>query len=75
MNWSVRVKTNASKNLVEVIEEGKLRVWIKEKPIQGKANEAVLKILAEHFGVKPSVVVLIKGHKSKEKIIRVGARE
>lgn len=46
-------------------------VHIKEPPMQGKANEAIIKALAKHFGVSKSQVTLISGASSKRKVFEI----
>ncbi|MHB1330924.1 MAG: DUF167 domain-containing protein [Minisyncoccota bacterium] len=46
-------------------------VQTKEKPVDGKANEAIAKLLAEHFGVAKSNVWLVSGEKSRRKVFEV----
>lgn len=52
-----------------LIEEGAdgLVIYVREKATDGKANEAVLKLLAEHFGVNKSSVLLKSGRSSRKK--------
>lgn len=69
----VKVVSNAKKN--EVLEEnGKLKVYVKAPPIDGKANKALTELLARYFRVKKDVVRIIRGEKSREKIIEINAR-
>jgi uncharacterized protein YggU (UPF0235/DUF167 family) len=42
-------------------------VAVKAAPIEGKANEAIMKVLAKHFKIAPSKIRLISGEKSKIK--------
>ena len=46
-------------------------VLVKEQPIEGRANEAITKLLAEHFKVSRSQVRLISGATSKRKVFEV----
>ena len=46
-------------------------VSVKERAIEGRANEAVIKLLAEHFKVSRSQVRLISGATSKRKVIEI----
>lgn len=46
-------------------------VSTKERPVQGRANEAITRLLAEHFGVLRSQVKLISGAISKRKVFEV----
>ncbi|MEO0130396.1 MAG: DUF167 domain-containing protein, partial [candidate division WOR-3 bacterium] len=47
----IRVIPNAKKNEV-VKEENRLKVYLTAPPIEGKANKALIEILAEYFNVK-----------------------
>ncbi|MDD5495978.1 MAG: DUF167 domain-containing protein [Candidatus Omnitrophica bacterium] len=71
MKISVKVKLNAKKERVETLDNGGLAVWVKAKPVKGKANEALREILAEYFGVARSKVMLLRGHTSRNKIFEV----
>lgn len=67
---NIRVIPNAKKN--EVIQEaGGLKVKITAPPVEGKANKALIEVLAEYFNVKKSAVKIIKGAKSKNKVIMI----
>ena len=48
-----------------------LRIRVREKPERGAANRAVLRLVAERFGVNTDQVRIVKGLKSKRKVIRV----
>ncbi len=65
---SIKVMPNSRKD--EVVEGEPLVVKVREPPERGKANQAVLKLLAEHFG---SSVRIVSGHKSKRKIVELVA--
>ena len=60
----------AKKNLVKEEKES-LKVFVTARPVDGKANQAVVEILAEHFGVKKSRIEIIKGLKSRNKTISI----
>ena len=70
MKIQVRVKPNSRTE--EVSQEGdNFVVKVKEPPKEGKANQAVIKLLAKHFGVPQSRVRILSGFKSKNKIVEV----
>jgi len=71
MKISVKVKPNARQEKIEKIGNRDFLIWVKEKPQEGKANKAVIAILAGYFGVSKSEVILLKGQTSKEKIFEV----
>lgn len=67
---SVRVYTSSKKPRVE-FTEGLYKVWLSEKPIDGRANQALIKILASYLKLKNSSLKIVLGTKSREKIIEV----
>ena len=70
--FSVRVKPGSRKGpLVEVGDDGALTIYVRERAVEGKANEAVVKVLAEHLGVPRSRVELVAGATSRVKRFRV----
>ncbi len=68
---SVKVKTKAKKELVEKVKENSFLVSVKELPLEGKANAAVVKALARYFKIPQAGVKIISGHKSKQKIVEI----
>ncbi len=70
---SVRVKPGSSKGpLVETGQDGQLTVFVREQAVGGKANEAVVRVLAEHLGVPRSHVRLTAGATARIKRFRIG---
>ena len=69
---TVRVKPGSRKGpLVETGPDG-LTVYVREPAVEGKANKAVIRLLAEHFGVPPSRVELVSGPGARIKRFRIG---
>lgn len=66
----VRVVTNSSSPGVEAFEGG-LKVRVKARPIEGKANEEVVKLLAQHFKKHKSQVRIVKGFEAKNKFVEM----
>jgi len=69
MKLVVTVKTNSKHPGVEKIDETHFIVRVKEMPIEGKANEAVIKTMAKFLNIPPASVALLFGSKSKNKIL------
>jgi hypothetical protein len=68
----VRVKPGSRKGpLVETDADGALTIYVPERAVEGKANEAVVKLLAKHLGVPRSRVELVSGATSRVKRFRV----
>lgn len=72
MKITVKVKANSKKNSVEEGPGGELRVFVKAPPQEGRANEAVIEVLAAHFRVPKSRITIIGGFKNKNKTVRLG---
>ncbi len=70
MRISLKVIPKSSRNLV-IEEADRLKVYVSVAPEKGKANEAVLALVAEHFGVKKQRVRLLKGERSALKVVEV----
>ena len=60
MKILVKVKPQAKQDKVKKIGLDNYLVWVKAKAIEGKANQAVIKILSEYFDMAKSKIVLIK---------------
>lgn len=71
MKISVFVKAAAREEKVEKISETEFKVSVKAPAKEGRANWAVERVVAEHFGVSPSRVRIISGQTAKKKIIEV----
>jgi uncharacterized protein (TIGR00251 family) len=68
----IQVKVKPNSRTEEVSQEGdSFVVKVKEPPKEGKANQAVIKLLAEHFGVSQSRVRILSGLRSRNKVIEV----
>ena len=70
MKIQVKVKPNSKTE--EVSREGDdFVVKVREPPREGKANQAVITLLAEHFGVSRSQVRILSGFRSRNKVVEV----
>ena len=67
----VKVKANARHSSFEKMEEGHWLAQVKSPPVDGKANKEVLALVARHFKVKKSAVVLKSGERSSNKRILI----
>jgi len=69
---AVRVTPRASKNeIVEVLNDGTVKIHLTAPPVEGKANEALIKFLAEVLGVSPSRIEVVAGASGRDKLISV----
>lgn len=70
MQVLVRVVPNAKKAKVEETDNG-LKVWVDAPAVEGKANKRLIEILAKHFGVKKGAIRIVRGEKSREKVVEI----
>jgi len=67
----VYLQPKSSKNeIVSPYRDG-IKVKVTAPPVKGKANEALIRFLAREFRISPSCIEIIKGHHSREKILRI----
>jgi len=52
--------------------DGRLTALVKAPARQGKANEALVKLLARHFSVPPGSVRILSGFRGKSKLVEIG---
>lgn len=53
------------------LEGDTLKVRVAAPPVKGKANRALVKLLAKALGVSSSQVEIIRGHKARRKTVQV----
>lgn len=70
MQINIKVITKAKENKIKQEKDG-LKVYLTVVPEKGKANELLIKVLADYFKVSKSLVKIIKGEKSKDKTIKI----
>ncbi len=69
--FKVRVVPRASRSEIVGEHDGALRVRIAAPPVDGAANDELVRLLARAFGVPRSAIQIIAGHASKLKTVRV----
>lgn len=67
---AVRVTPKAAADRI-VEENGQLRVYVTTAPEDGKANKAVIALLAKHWGVAKSRLSVVQGITGRDKVILV----
>lgn len=71
MKIFVKVKLKSKRIFVKKVDETHFEVAVKEPPIEGRANQAVIQTLADYFDVAPSHIEIISGKTSKQKLIEL----
>jgi len=67
----IRVIPRARRNQVGGERDGRLVVRTTAAPVDGRANDAVVRLVAEHLGVPRRHIELVAGERSRDKTLRV----
>lgn len=71
MTLRVRVIPRAAKNALAGEREGALLVRLTAPPVEGAANDALLRFLSKALQVPRSAVTLLRGETSRDKVVRI----
>lgn len=67
----VRLRPRGHADELMGIEDGVLRARVSAPPVDGKANKALCRLVAKRVGVAPSRVSVIRGEKSRDKLLLI----
>lgn len=68
---SLKVKPGAKVQRIEKLSADEFRLWIRSPAREGRANEEVIKLLSEYLDIAKSRITIIRGQKSRDKIIDI----
>ncbi|MDZ8028411.1 MAG: DUF167 domain-containing protein [Nostoc sp. SerVER01] len=71
MQKKVKVKPNSKQQKILEQADNSLIVYLKSPPVDGKANEELIELLAEKFGVAKSDITIKSGLSSRQKLIEI----
>lgn len=71
MKIIIKAKPGAREDKIEKVDEANYIVHVQAPPIDGKANAAIVKLLATHFDISQSLVEIISGHMARVKVIEI----
>ena len=71
LNINIRVQTCASRNELVSIQNEQLKIRITAPPVDGKANQQLIKFLAKTFGTKRRNILLLNGEASRNKRFQI----
>lgn len=69
--FTVRVVPRASKSEIVGGHDGALKIRLAAPPVEGAANDDLIKTLAKYFDVNKSAVEIVSGATAKTKQIRI----
>ncbi len=68
---SVRIQPRASRNELVHMDDGVIKIRLTAPPVDGAANDALVKFLADRLSVAKSRIEIIAGLTSRDKVIRI----
>ena len=71
VRFAVRVTPRANRDGIDGIVDGDLRLRVTPAPVEGAANDAVVRLIAKELNVLRSAVRLVSGDSSRHKVIVV----
>lgn len=71
MYLTIVAKAKKKQEKVVQINPDTYAVSVKEPPLEGRANGAIINSLAKYFSISPSQITLVSGHTAKIKVVEV----
>ena len=68
------IPRSAKSELAGTLADGTVKVKIAAPPEKGKANEALVAFLAEHYNVPRTAIKIVSGHGTPRKLIEIAGR-
>jgi uncharacterized protein (TIGR00251 family) len=69
--FNVRVIPRSSKREIVGEHDGALKVKLKSPPVDGAANDELIRVLSKEFGVSRSAIEIVSGLASKTKRVQI----
>jgi uncharacterized protein (TIGR00251 family) len=69
--FKVYLQPKSSKNEIFGPYRDGIKIKVTASPVEGKANEALLRFLAKELGIPVSNIQILKGHHSREKTLKI----
>jgi uncharacterized protein len=71
----IQAKPRSKKEYVRQIDANHFVVAVHDPPVDGKANKAIMKTLAEYFHKPTSQICIIRGETAKHKVVEIPLKE
>jgi uncharacterized protein len=75
IDLTIRLTPRAAREAVDRRPDGVLAVRVTAPPVDGRANEALCRLIAKRAGVAPSSVSVVRGHRGRDKVVRIEGAE
>ena len=68
---TIRIQPRAAKNEIIMTDNGGIKIRLTAPPVDGAANESLVKFLSDILSIAKSGVEIVSGHTSREKVVRI----
>ena len=68
---NLRVIPRAKQNKITTDDDGRLRIHITAAPVDGAANDAVIKLLSKHLNIPRSQIKIVRGNTARDKVVEI----
>jgi len=68
---AVRLQPKASQNEITGEKGGVIQIRVTAPPVDGKANDALIKFVAKKLGIARSEITLVRGERGREKLLEI----
>jgi uncharacterized protein (TIGR00251 family) len=68
---AIHLQPSARNEAIHGIRDGVVTVRVTALAIEGRANEAVRRLVAKRLGVARSSVTIVRGHRSRHKVVEI----
>ena len=75
MQINIKVKPNSKEQKIIEEENGSLTIRLKSPPVDGKANEELIKVLSKKYHVPKSYIRIKSGISSRQKLVEIDMDE
>lgn len=75
IEFTVYVQPSAKNSEIVGMHDNALKIRIKDRPIEGKANDALISFLSDKLGIRKSEIEIIRGKQGRLKVIRITSHE
>lgn len=67
----IKVEPRSSRKGIAAVMGDVLKVRVNAPPVGGAANEELIEILSDEFGIRKSAIHIVKGHLSRNKVVEI----
>ena len=71
IHLNVKVYPRSRRQDISRLDAGTYAVRVVAPPAKGEANKEVIRIIAAHFGLPVSLVHIVRGHASRNKVVAI----